>query len=140
MTTIAWDGETLAADRQTTAGGTPYPTTKVFEALAPDGERWIYGCAGISGQCQEFTRRVNAGQALPTFTDIAVLAINSRGEVWFATEAMMWERKQVERWAVGSGSDYALGAMAAGATAEHAVRIASSLDVNTGLGVDVIAL
>lgn len=140
MTTVAWDGKTLAADRQSTAGGTPYQTTKVFEAFGPDGRRWLYACSGISSECQEFTRRINAGQPMPEFKELAVLAVDDQGHVWQAVENLMWERKEIKRWAMGSGADYALGAMAAGATAFRAVQIASELDVNTGLGVDLIDL
>lgn len=139
MTTIAYDGHTLAADRQSTAGGTPYGTTKAFKVWGPDGSRWIYACSGNSAECQEFTRCVDAGKPLPTFKDFAVLAVNHKGEVWVATESMVWERKEVKRWAMGSGADYALGAMAAGATSFRAVMIASELDVNTGLGVDAVS-
>lgn len=40
----------------------------------------------------------------------------------------------------GSGMDFAYGALAAGASATEAVRIAASLDASTGGGVDVVQL
>lgn len=139
MTTIAWDGRSLAADRQTTAGGTPTETCKVFEAFSPTGERWLYGCAGNSGECHEFTRRVQTGLEMPAFNDLQVLAIGPDGSIWVAgSPAMFWDRKGTDKWAAGSGADYALGAMRAGATAFMAVEIATALDVHTGLGVDVL--
>jgi ATP-dependent protease HslVU (ClpYQ) peptidase subunit len=140
MTTIAFDGCTLAGDRQSTAGGTPTETRKVFEVLSPTGERWLYGCAGNAAQCQEFTRRVQAKMPMPTFTDFAVLAVGPDGSIWQAEENLIWERKGTIQWAAGSGANYALGAMAAGATAEEAVRVAMGLDVSTGLGVDFVRL
>ena len=39
--------------------------------------------------------------------------------------------------AIGSGSEYALGAMAMGASAKRAVQIASRFDPSTGRGVTV---
>lgn len=45
---------------------------------------------------------------------------------------------KLDMWAVGSGCDYALGAMKFGATAKEAIAIASELDVNTGLGIDTV--
>jgi len=44
------------------------------------------------------------------------------------------------QWAIGSGADFALGAMAAGADAIDAVSIAIDLDVNSGLGVTYLNL
>lgn len=140
MTTIAFDGRTLAADKQTTTGGTPTPTTKVFSAMSPRGERWLYACAGNTAECQEFTRRVKAGQEMRTFTDLGILAIGPRGEVWICSQDLVWCRQMVKQWAIGSGADFALGAMAAGASAVKAVQIASRLNVNTGLGVDALKL
>lgn len=140
MTTICWDGITLAADRQSTAGGTPTQTRKVFDCVGPDGRRWMYAGSGNSAQCQEFTRRINAGLPMPVFTDIHILAVDDGGQVWAAAEDLLWERKGVTKWASGSGADYALGAMAAGASAREAVAIATKLDVNTGLGVDWVRL
>lgn len=43
------------------------------------------------------------------------------------------------KWAIGSGADYALGAMYAGLSAAEAVMIASKLDTGTGLGVDSVS-
>jgi hypothetical protein len=140
MTTIAWDGRTLAADKQSTSGGTPTPTTKIFEAISPDGERWIYGCSGQSAMCQEFTRRLNAGLPMTDMTDFDVLAVDPAGGVWWASHNLVWSRMQVKNWAMGSGADYALGAMAAGASAAAAIDIAMRLDVNTGIGVDALEL
>lgn len=44
------------------------------------------------------------------------------------------------QWALGSGGEYALGAMAAGASAKRAVEIACALDVSSGMGVDTLTL
>jgi hypothetical protein len=41
---------------------------------------------------------------------------------------------------VGSGADFAIGAMARGASAREAIDIAATYDTNTGLGVDVLEL
>lgn len=138
MTTVAWDGVVLAADRQTTAGGTATPTRKIFKATAPDGTRWLYGCSGSAAEAQEFTRRLEAGIPMPTFKDLSILAINEHLEVFQGREDMFWERKNTTKWAMGSGCDYALGAMYAGKDAIDAVGIAAKLDVTTGLGVDAL--
>lgn len=43
-------------------------------------------------------------------------------------------------WAVGSGSDYAKGAMAMGADVRKAVEVASLFDVNTGRGIETMTV
>jgi len=139
MTTVAWDGTTLAADRQTTSCGTPTRTHKVFKAKR-EGSVFLYACAGHTGQCQAFTRWVNGECGKPTFNDFGIIAIDQRRRVWVADHDLTWELKGTNQWALGSGADYALGAMLAGATAVQAVRIASRLNVNTGMGVDWVRL
>jgi ATP-dependent protease HslVU (ClpYQ) peptidase subunit len=138
MTTIAWDGHTLAADRQSTWGGTATKTRKIFRAVHEDGREVIYGCAGLTHECTAFTRWINGEIAEPAFTDISVMCIDRSGRLWHTNHSMNWTQIKVKFWAIGSGCDYALGAMAAGKTAAEAIKIASKLDVTTGLGVDTL--
>lgn len=49
-----------------------------------------------------------------------------------------WERTKADTYAIGSGADYAQGALAMGASAEEAVRIAMQFDVKTGGEITVI--
>lgn len=140
MTTIAWDGRTLAADRQSTWGGTPTKIRKIFRAEHADGRKLIYGCAGLSHECQSYTRWIDGEICKPEFTDLTILSIDQKGRIWYANQTMMWARIMTKQWAIGSGCDYAMGAMAAGKTAADAVRIASNLDVSTGFGVDTLEL
>lgn len=135
MTTAAFDGTTLAADRQTTSGGTPTRTRKAFKVVR-DGQVFLYACGGNTAQCQAYTRWVNGECEKPTFTDLGIIVIDQRRRIWVAEHDLIWELKGTKQWALGSGADYALGAMLAGATAVEAVRIASKLNVSTGLGVD----
>jgi ATP-dependent protease HslVU (ClpYQ) peptidase subunit len=44
----------------------------------------------------------------------------------------------MDKWAIGSGADYAMGAMAVGADAKRAVEVTSDLYCRCGLGVDVL--
>lgn len=140
MTTIAWDGTTLAGDRQTSWGNTPTPTTKVFRVVR-DGYPVIFGCAGLTYDCDSY-KRWAFGEITerPAFTELAVMLIDHRRRLWFTTEKMIWSRINAPVWACGSGSDYALGAMHAGADAVQAIRIATKLDFQTGLGVTTVRL
>lgn len=139
MTTIAWDGATLAADRQSTWGGTPIVTRKVFKLQAPDGSFILYGGSGNSIQLGAFHRYV-LGQTwrVPCIDDAQFMMIDQQRRVWVAQNNMDWHRIDVRQWAMGSGADYALGAMAHGANARESVKVASRLDTGTGMGIDCV--
>ncbi len=139
MTTIAWDGKTLAADRQSTYNGTATPTTKIFRVVK-HGRAKLFGCAGDSGECQAYARWMRRGGKKPALSDIAVLTIDHKGRVFVMSDKWIIARVRVKKWALGSGTDFAMGAMFAGADAEKAVHIATVLDTKTGLGVDTLTL
>lgn len=62
--------------------------------------------------------------------DFALLAVYPNGEAIYATgDCNPSGPLRADYFAIGSGEEYALGAMAAGCTAEEAVRIACWLDV-----------
>lgn len=136
MTTIAWDGTTLAADKQITWGGTPIVTTKLHRARSTEGHRVIFGCAGKSFEIQAFVDWLKGFRNMPVLTEIDFLCVDASGQVWCANQALQWLPVHSKQWAIGSGADYALGAMAAGVNAVQAIKIASRLDVDTGLGVN----
>jgi ATP-dependent protease HslVU (ClpYQ) peptidase subunit len=145
MTTIAWDGETLAADRRCTYGGTPtLAAPKLFAVRQPGGEQLLYGLAGKSEWCAMFRRWVESGgksdKPFAASQDDAgsAICIDGQRRIWLAWERLVWVRQFEKRWAIGTGCDYALGAMAAGATAAQAVRIAATLDTATGNGVQIL--
>jgi hypothetical protein len=54
-----------------------------------------------------------------------------KGEVFEIDEDYSVSRREDGIYAIGSGADFALGALMAGATSIRAMEIASSLDVNT---------
>lgn len=141
MTTIAWDGRTLAADRRRTLGDTPTPARKIFDVKAPDGRRYLVGCAGDSWDCVAFMRwmRTQKPEDKPALSNFSAMAIDERHRVWYVAEKLVYHEIVMPFWAIGSGSDYALGAMAAGKTAREAIRIASRLDIHTGNGCDTLS-
>lgn len=140
MTTIAWDGRTLAADQQRSIRGTPtFGAIKIFRARRKDAEgRVLYGCAGDCADCEAVKRWVLGARKPAGLKDVEVMSIDERGRVWICDERLAWFELKVQAWAIGSGSDYALGAMEAGATATQAVRIAMKLDNATGGAVTVL--
>lgn len=69
-----------------------------------------------------------------------VLTINKNGEV-ISYEGQLYPMKTNSPWyALGSGSDVALGALEMGATAKEAVQVASKYDVNTGGTVHTLSI
>ena len=141
MTVIAWDGKTLAGDRQTTHDNTPTLTRKVYRIRHPRGGHVLIGCSGHSGDCQEYIRAA-LGEITekPNFSSLLVLLIDQQGKAWGMNERLVWWAIDAPYWSIGSGCDFALGAMHAGKTAREAVLIASKLDKSCGLGVDVVRL
>lgn len=137
MTTIAWDGHSLVGDKLRTVNNAPFPVTKIF-TVDENEEQFLYGCAGHSGQCIAFRQWKERRDEAPAFDCLEVLCVKQDRSVWVADEKLRWIEVPRNRWAIGSGGRVAIGAMAAGATAQQAVRIASDYDNDTGLGFDVL--
>mgnify|MGYP006911485525 FL=1 len=72
----------------------------------------------------------------PQVSDFRIMAVDESGFVFCGSKPGYWAEVGRRPWAIGSGTDYALGAMAAGKTSAEAVKIASVLDVSTGCEVD----
>lgn len=140
MTTIAWDGTTLAADQKRTEYGTPTVCRKIYRTQAKDGRRFLVGCTGDSDDCAAMVRWMQGKAEQPsTPKSLHVISIDEKRRVWTCGEKLVWYRlKGFPYWAIGSGSDYAMGAMAAGKNARDAVRIAIKHDTHSGFGVDVV--
>jgi ATP-dependent protease HslVU (ClpYQ) peptidase subunit len=139
MSTVAWDGTHLVGDCQATWGGTPVKTHKVMH-VPYKGTTYLIGWAGNEAQgirfVEHFTKKGLAGRPeLSDGTEILVICRNwAKVESGRDTSDIMNE----PRWAIGSGAEFAMGAMYAGATAEQAVQIATTLDVYTGMGIEKI--
>lgn len=141
MTTIAWDGRMLAGDRRSTWGGTPTQIdTKLVRARHPSGRVLLVGCAGITEECHAVREWLLGQRDQPEVTDVRIMGVDDTGFVWVGSKPGFWAPVGRRPWAIGSGADYALGAMAAGKSARQAVLIASRLDTYTGDGVTVLRL
>ena len=138
MTTIAWDGKTLAADTLITengkrvgrcekignVGGVLFGVSGGVEWLAAF-RGWFLG--GMSGDRPAMKSGDNIAQAI-VIHDGRVLSLVPDG----------WDVMKAPYYAVGSGCDLALGAMALGHTAEEAVRAACMIDVYSGGEITVL--
>jgi ATP-dependent HslUV protease subunit HslV len=143
MTTIAWDGKTLAADRRFSNGSAITGSlTKIVQrkkdgamcgvsmniALGRRFQKWFL--AGERGERPELSRGEEWTRALVVYPGGKLVVHEPEGS--FDIDS--------GRYAFGSGMEFALGAMAMGAFADRAVEIAAMYDANTGNGVDTLEL
>lgn len=140
MTVIAWDGRSIAADRLGSDNGTKMECTKIRKLHSGD----ILAFTGSYWQQEMLMRWYIAGckpEEWPEF--------QQKGDDWMLMVSIVqgrcfrYERGaypvlvENDYYAWGSGQDYAMGALAMGATARQAVEIASLHSTTCGLGVDV---
>ena len=154
MTTIAWRDQTLAADRLANSGDVTRLTTKLRLLKDAQNKVWaVVAWVGTEAQGLTLADWYNDGtvhadqQDWPDF---------QKTEEWTRLIVMKWmaskhrvsiveyEKLPIgievsqdnQCWAWGSGREFALGAMAHGASPVEAVEIASRFDPFSGGGVD----
>ena len=149
MSVIVWDGKYLAADKQATNGSLARTTTKIGKRVLNNKDNsflWgVTGDADLGAARVEWIAQTrsksDAGQypaALPG-ASTTVMVIDQHG-------IRMWEnvpfpmKLEDEYVAIGSGRDFALGAMHCNADAAQAVTTASVFDVYCGGGVDLLSM
>jgi hypothetical protein len=143
LTVIAWDGETLAADRQATSGGfksLSFPKIHRLDdgsLVAPCGASPM-GVAMIAWARAGFPpdKFPNAGRS-DTQNMCWLAVIKPDGQVWEYQDLPVPFMRPGTKMAWGSGREAAMGAMLAGADAREAVLIASEIDDGCGFGVQV---
>lgn len=142
MTVIAWDGKTLAADKQVTSGGTAGTATKIHRV--PGG---IVGFTGNEGHAVALLAWFNGGRDPEKWPkksgDESASAIYITHEGVFCytgDDGPYAARREDKRDAWGAGYAYALAAMHLGFDARFAVEVACALDLNCGMGIDTLTL
>ena len=138
MTVIAYDGKTVAADKQCVNGSTKSTTTKLIRLdsgmivgmtgtlssglLVLD---WLNGKLSEWPKCQEDKDRW--AMVIVIKDGVVKVYEQNPAPVLIKDEFMAW----------GSGGDFAIGAMAMGATAKESVEIANRFSTDCGMGIDV---
>ena len=136
MTTIAFDGKTMACDTRVVCGSNCYNTdTKIYE-----NDFAVIGVAGDAGVGILLVK--DDGILVPKHYDFDFSAL-----VWVKDIETLCKVEFYKSWdcalssvipiadsfaAVGSGSPYALAAMYLGHTATRSVAVAAQFDTNTG--------
>lgn len=143
MTVVAWDGKSIAADKQATCSGMKVLTTKLMRldtgvVLAWTGS-WDSSIAMVdwwkSGAKKEDFPK--SQQDKDRWSRLIVADANS---VIFYEQEPSAMNVEAPFMAWGTGQDFAMAAMVLGKTAREAVELASNLSNTCGLGVDVEVL
>jgi hypothetical protein len=136
MTTIAIKDEEMAVDRQASDGGLKYTTKqKSFRV----GDR-VFAIAGNLACGLKTVNWITGDRSdeCPLDDDTVIIDFNLATGKVYVWEAPGWPVEHIDRLgAWGTGSNLAIGAMAAGADAYDAVEIAAAWDDGTGMGVDL---
>lgn len=145
MTTIAFRDGVMAADSQMTSNGNYYATVEKIKRLSCGG---LYACSGDADSRELFNlidTRTLLGQ-MPSVPELLELELDANaivilpnGKAYEVCVKHESDRKRAEALemnapflATGSGWELAMGAMAMGASAKEAVKIACQFDVHSG--------
>lgn len=138
MTTIAWDGTTLAADTLATANG--LRDNRTIKIWRHGGA--LIGACGSQALCERFRTWAIAGMEgespFEGADDGNGLVVTGEGVLCFGNTGC-W-RVSEPFYTLGSGYQLALGALAMGATAKQAVEVAAKYDTITGGEITVLSL
>lgn len=145
MSVIAWDRAHIASDRQATQCDMRRPVQKLFQV---DGD--VLGMTGQESGIFTMLEWWKHGALPATYPkqqednerwNLMIVA-NVDGVVVYEQSPFPYKLDPEETpfFAWGSGRDYAMGAMGAGASAMDAVRITNKFCVNCGMGVDAYGL
>lgn len=147
MTTIAWDGATLASDSQSSANDAVC-TLREQKIFYPDNAPWYVNdevvlAVGTAGDCGIESQLFELMESNLTYKseftpepDFTALAITGIGRAWIIsknggnTHASV--SLQIDSYAIGSGSMIARAVMHCDKGAEYAVKVATELDLYSG--------
>jgi ATP-dependent protease HslVU (ClpYQ) peptidase subunit len=147
MTTVCWDGKTMAADKQMTLGNMRHTNTqgKILRGEY-HGLPALFAGAGTKVHSAAVIEWLVAGMPderkpeMPEGPDSFTVFVVTEHGLYLYVDSLRPIPLGICKWAIGSGEDYAHGAMAAGANAKKAVEIACSFDINSGMGVETLTL
>lgn len=141
MTTVAWDGKTLAGDTLASDEFGSLRFTKIFkiDRFVSEGatEQVLLGCAGsieLTVLIRDWIASGMSPDEKPSFgarMEFNGMVIHKDGRIEFMEEMLTPIILHNTFYAIGSGARYSLGAMEMGATAAEAALISSKYDSNT---------
>jgi hypothetical protein len=148
MTIIAWDGKTLAADKLA-CGSFKHNVTKITrESVFYEYRRTVLvGAAGPLDAASDLISWFIKDRTIDKFPQMqrsendwaSLLVIMDNGWIHRYDRSPISIKIPPQRYAMGSGCDFAMAAMYLGKTAEEAVKVACELDPSCGGGVDTLS-
>ncbi|CDN87342.1 hypothetical protein BN948_01764 [Hydrogenophaga intermedia] len=152
MTTIAWDGHSLAADQASWSGGLRRRVCKVYEVYSPEvaeapGRRILVGLQGNGSFAVQVLAWLRGERQRPNPLDFmpaaeldraCAVVIDEKRRVWLLGNDLHYQPMRDKVFSLGAGQEMALGALQAGASARRAVEIVIKCSDYAGLGVDVV--
>lgn len=142
MSVVAWDGKTLAADRQATCAGLRTPTSKMCVTKSE-----IIAWTGDSDKGRLLADWYLSGADKTTWPKqqedkdgwVRMIVASASGcKVYEMTPYPLIVHAPFAAW--GSGRDYAYGALEMGADARRAVEVANIHSIECGFGVEAYDL
>ena len=143
MSVVAWDGRLVAADKQGTTAGLRITLTKMRRLPSGEVLAWTgnqdFGLT-VAQWYEDGADMMQWPACQNDKDDWARLIViaNKRAKVFERQPFPIVIEDEFMAW--GSGRDYAMGAMARGANAQEAVKIAMRFDQSCGMGCDVVEL
>jgi ATP-dependent protease HslVU (ClpYQ) peptidase subunit len=139
MTTIACNRESIACDLQVTAGNTKFKaTTKIWSFDPTPSTYHTPYFVGYAGHVQKalgvLEWLANPVGKAPTVKQMDFLVLTEDGKIFTFQSPVNWIEVNEPFYCIGSGADFASGALASGKTPLEAVKVASHHDINTGMG------
>jgi ATP-dependent HslUV protease subunit HslV len=149
MTTAAWDGITLAADTLAAGESGSCEVTKIHKVKTTgfdDQEETVLFVADggleygpiiahwiAEGMLEDQRPPIKAK------SDFHAIIIRQNGDVYYMEDALVPIKIHNKFFSIGSGNNYAMGAMEAGADAEESVKIASKYDPHTNGHIETLS-
>lgn len=147
MTTIAWDGSTLASDSQSTSNDA-ICTLNEQKIFTPSEKPWSVNgeavlAVGTAGDCgielqlfEMMESDLTHKSQFTTEPSFTALAVTGKGRLWIicknSGDAHASVSLQLDSYATGSGGMIARAAMVCGKDAIGAVEVATTMDVFSG--------
>lgn len=142
MTTIIVDRRTgmMISDNQSTEGNIKTTCRKVYRITEGPNEGTLVGTAGERSSSLIFLRWYGENlerdfsedlSACSEDEEFSCILLNTKLKIFTVDRYFCFEEVDEDYFAIGSGSDIALGAMDAGATAKQALKIVCKRDIYT---------
>ena len=139
MTTIAYRNGVLAADTGVGLGDMMLPER--FQKIHRLRDGRLFAWTGVAGDgARVLAHFNNPKKPMPEKPDGVALIIDRRGIAWTLEEGAMLRVIGASYVARGSGKDFAYGAMAMGASAREAVKVAARFDLRSRPPVEALRL